>query len=79
MLRQVIGHHEGCFDAVADAQLLKNVGQMMLDGFLAQVEGVANFLVAPSLDEDGEDLPLARRQVRKVRAAGLHLDIVSSA
>src|SRR5918993_511714 len=76
LLRKVVGHNESRLHAVANPQPLENVGQMVLNGLLTQVESIADFLVASALHENTKNLPLTRCKVRQVRTTRLHLDVM---
>src|SRR5207244_5119871 len=56
----VLRGEEGQLEAIADAKLLEDVGQVMLDGLLADVERVGDLLVARRREDQTDDLQLAR-------------------
>src|SRR5262245_54353742 len=58
VLRGVYGELE----AIRHAQLLENAREMVLDGLLADVERVRDFLVARGSENEANDLHLARSE-----------------
>src|SRR5271165_6022630 len=63
--------------AVADPQLVEDIGQVALDGFFANAEGLRDVLVGASFGNQADHLELACRQAKGLagRRGGLRGEV----
>src|SRR5271166_6444390 len=73
----VVQSKQSQLQAVADPQLVEDIGQVALDGFFANAEGLRDVLVGASFGNQADDLELACRQAKGLawRRSGLRGEI----